>query len=427
MVNPIPGGPSEKLGIHAGDRIVTIENINVAGIKIKTTDVRKKLLGNKGTLVKVGIKRRGVREILDFTITRDKIPLFSLDAAYMVDDKTGYIKLNRFSATTMTEFHEALTKLKTQGIENLILDLQGNGGGYLNTAIDLADQFLDDKKMIVFTQGRNDPRQEHFATPAGDFENGKLIVLIDEGSASASEIVTGAIQDWDRGIVIGRRSFAKGLVQRQYQLPDESEIRLTIARYYTPSGRCIQKPYDKGVKDYHNDFIHRLNKGELTQQDSIKLPDSLKYHTMIKKRTVYGGGGIMPDIFVPLDTSAITDYYRDLIRKGVINRFALNYTDLNRQELKSKYPEYEKFAKDFNVTDKMFEDILKSGDDEKIKRNNDQIATSKELIRLQIKALIARDIFENGKFYQVINDLNPAYKKAVEVMKSKSAYRKILD
>ena len=330
VVSPIPGGPSDKLGIRGGDRIVTIEGKNVAGIGIKTADVRKKLLGPKGTIVNVGIKRRGEKNILDYTITRDKIPLFSLDAAYIVDNKTGYIKLNRFSASTMKEYKEAIAKLQTQGIENLILDLEGNGGGYLNTAIELADEFLDDKKLIVFTKGRNDPKTEHFANQSGSFENGKLIVLIDEGSASAIEIVTGAIQDWDSGIVICRRSFGKGLVQRQYPLPDASEIRLTIARYYTPTGRCIQKPYDKGVKNYQKDLINRYNKGELTQQDSIHFPDSLKYQTLTRKRTVYGGGGIMPDIFVPLDTSEITDYYRDLIRKGVLNRFALNYAEIGR-------------------------------------------------------------------------------------------------
>jgi len=427
VVSPIPGGPSDKLGIRAGDRIVVIDGKNVAGIGIKTADVRKKLLGNKGTQVTVGINRRGEKNVLDYTITRDKIPLFSLDASYMIDKKTGYIKLNRFSATTMKEYHEAIAKLQTQGLENLILDLEGNGGGYLNTAIELADEFLDDKKMIVFTKGRNDPKSEHFASQMGSFEKGKLIVLIDEGSASASEIVTGAIQDWDRGLVIGRRSFGKGLVQRQYPLPDASEIRLTIARYYTPTGRCIQKPYDKGVKNYQNDLVNRLNKGELTQLDSIHFPDSLKYQTLSKKRTVYGGGGIMPDIFVPLDTSAITDNYRDLIRKGVLNRFALNYTDLNRKELSSKYADFTVFNKEFNISENMLEDLKKAGDEEKIKFNDSQFSTSKDLIKIQIKALIARDLYENGRFFEIINLLNPAYQKAVEIINSRSLFNKYME
>ena len=343
VVNPIPGGPSEKLGIKAGDRIVEVDGKNIAGIGLKNSDVIKMLRGEKGTTVNVKIQRRGSENLLDFTITRDKIPIYSLDAAYMVNKEIGYIKLNRFAATSIDEFNKAFSKLKQKGVKKLILDLRGNGGGYLNTAVNLADQFLPDGNMIVYTQGIHAPRYEEHATEKGVWEEGELVVLVDEGSASASEIVSGAIQDWDRGVIIGRRTFGKGLVQRPYILPDNSMIRLTVARYYTPSGRCIQKSYAKGVKDYSNDIINRYNHGELTNADSIHFPDSLKYKTLKLKRTVYGGGGIMPDIFVPLDTTKLPELYAGLIRKGIIYQFTVSYMDTHRDELKAKYKSFNTF------------------------------------------------------------------------------------
>lgn len=338
VTNTIPGGPSEKVGILAGDRIVKIDTAVVAGIKIKNNDVLKKLRGNKGTKVTVGIMRRDEPGLLDFIITRDKIPLFSVDAAYEAAPGIGYIKISRFADSTVDEFQKALAKLKDKGIKSLVLDLSGNGGGYLNRAIELADEFVGDKKKIVYTQGAHAPMQESYATSAGGWEKGKLVVIIDEYSASASEIVTGAIQDWDRGLVVGRRSFGKGLVQKPLNLPDGSVIRLTIARYYTPSGRCIQKPYQKGEEDYELDIYNRVKNGELYSADSIHFDDSLKYFTN-NRRPVYGGGGIMPDVFVPADTMPVSTYSRDLQRKGITNEFTLSYVDRNRSKLMSAYPD----------------------------------------------------------------------------------------
>ena len=308
VIAPLSGGPSEKLGILAGDRILQIDDENIAGIGLTNEGVYKRLKGPKGTKVVVSIKRKGMLELLDFDIIRDKIPIYSRDAAYMVDEKIGYIKLNRFAITTRTEFAEAVDMLREEGMEDLILDLRGNVGGYLNIAIEIADDFFEKGKMLVYTKGEKSPKQENYSTSKGKFKEGKLLTLIDEGSASASEIVAGAIQDWDRGVIVGRRSFGKGLVQAQYQINDGSVIRLTTARYYTPTGRLIQKPYDNGTNEYRMDILSRINRGELAHADSIQFPDSLKFLTLNNKRTVYGGGGIMPDYFVPVDTSYYSDY-----------------------------------------------------------------------------------------------------------------------
>ena len=341
VIQVIPGGPSEKVGLMAGDRIIMVDDTLIAGVKMKNTDVMKRLRGPKNTEVRVKVLRGGVPDLIEFKITRGKIPVYSLDAAYMADKTTGYIKLNRFAASSADEFREALEKLKKQGMKNLILDLQGNGGGYLNIAIDLADEFLGKDKLIVYTEGNKQPREEAKSSARGGFEEGRLVVLVDETSASASEIVTGAIQDWDRGVVVGRRTFGKGLVQRPIDLPDGSMIRLTIARYYTPSGRCIQKPYDKtanpdgtlsgenNLEKYNQELIDRFNHGELMHADSIHFPDSLKYQTKKLARTVYGGGGIMPDFFVPIDTTQYTDYHRNIVAKGVvISRLIVRFTSI---------------------------------------------------------------------------------------------------
>lgn len=416
VVSPISGGPSEKLGIMAGDKIVSIEGENVAGTGITNQDVAAKLRGDKGTKVNVGIKRRGTDGALDFEIIRDKIPIFSLDAAYMATDKVGYIKLNRFSKTTMTEFSEALSDLKSQGMEDLILDLQGNGGGLLQTSIELADQFLKSNELIVYTEGRSYPRREAKATVAGGFEEGRLIVLIDEGSASASEIVSGAIQDWDRGLIVGRRSFGKGLVQRPIPLPDGSLVRLTTQKYYTPSGRCIQKPYDGGAKAYYAEKYDRYNSGELWSLDSIQFPDSLKYLTN-KKRVVYGGGGITPDVFVGLDTSQSSTLNSDLIRKGIMNSFALTYTNKNRKKLLKSYDDVKAFQDGFDVNDVIPKfKVYAEKESEEIEWNDEEYATSEKMITGRLKALIARNLWDYSAYFEVFNPIWPAYQTALEIL-----------
>lgn len=420
ITNTISGGPSEKLGLRSGDRIVTINDTTVAGIGIKNNDVLKKLRGDKGTKVKVGIHRRGVSELMVFNITRDKIPLFSVEASYQAAPGVGYIKISRFADSTVDEFREALKKLKEEyKIQSLVLDLSGNGGGYLNRAIELADEFLSIGKRIVYTEGRNNPRQESFATNAGGWEKGKLVVLVDENSASASEIVSGAIQDWDRGLVIGRRTFAKGLVQKPYPLPDGSAVRLTIARYYTPSGRCIQKPYEAGDENYEMDISKRYEHGELYHADSIRFNDSLKYKTNVG-RLVYGGGGIMPDVFVPLDTSMSSSYYDDLRRNGVLNDFTLTYVDENRAMLKEKYPDMYTFKRDFMVTEDFISKFHAYAEKKSVKRNEEGMKKSDALIRTQLKALVARDLWNSTAYYLVINDINQFMSKSLESLEDKT-------
>lgn len=426
VINPIPGGPSEKVGIKAGDRIVFIDGENVGGIGIKNSDVFAKLRGDKGTKVNVSIHRRLVDELLDFTITRDKIPIFSLDASYMINDDIGYIKINRFAITTMSEFDDALADLTKKGARDLILDLSGNGGGYLDVAIKLADQFLEDSKMIVYTKGEKHPQRKYMSSSRGEFEKGRVVVLIDEGSASASEIVAGAIQDWDRGIIVGRRSFGKGLVQNPMLLFDSSMVRLTIARYYTPSGRLIQKPYDEGFEAYSKDLLNRINNGELSSADSILFPESMKYQTLVSRRTVYGGGGIMPDYFVPIDTSYLSDYYRKLISRGIMNTFILNYVDNNRKKLHNKYEQIGSFIANFEITDDLMSDLTEFADKEGLALVKDDLALSEENIKLVMKSYIARDLWNTNEFYQVINKNNHSLLKAIEVLEKNELYQAAL-
>jgi carboxyl-terminal processing protease len=426
VITPIVGGPSEKLGILAGDRIVKVDGKNIAGIGITNENVYSLLRGAKGTKVIVSILRRNEPALLDFTIVRDKIPINSIDASYVVGDGLGYIKLSRFAMTSTEEFLAAAQDLKKKGATNLILDLTGNSGGYLDVAASLADQFLDDKKLIVYTQGLHAPREEKLAGEEGLFEKGKLIVLIDEGSASASEIVAGAIQDWDRGILIGRRSFGKGLVQRQLVLPDESVIRLTIAHYYTPSGRSIQKSYVKGTEDYEKEIYNRYEHGEFNTADSIKFQDTLKFKTLIKQRTVYGGGGIMPDIFVPVDTSSYSNYFRDLIRKGILNQFVLQYVDKNRDYLKKTYTDFAKFNKEFNVDSVLFADLNSYAQNAGLKFVQHDFDISENQLKISIKAYIARDIWSASEFYEIMNQNDKNFLKAVEVMKNWDEYQKKL-
>jgi carboxyl-terminal processing protease len=427
VISPISGGPSEKVGVQAGDRIVEVEGENVAGVGITNKGVRDRLLGKKGTKVEVGIIRKGVDRLLHFIITRDKIPIHSLDASYMVDDKIGYIRLNRFSRTTAQEFKKSLTQLKQQGMERLILDLTGNAGGYLEIAAKLSDHFLDASKLIVYTKGLNSQRFEYKATRLGDFENGMVAVMIDEGSASASEIVSGAIQDWDRGLVIGRRSFGKGLVQRQFNLQDSSMVRLTIAEYYTPTGRLIQKPYKKGVNKYRKEIMERYEHGELTNKDSISFPDSLKYKTLVNKRVVYGGGGIMPDIFVPIDTSHVTDYLRDLMRQSLLYKFVLNYVDDNRKHLNSNYPDFATFKAQFDVDNyDIVSKLIKFAENNDLKTNENELETSTDRIKMLLKAYIARDIWNMNEFYQIYNQQNNIYIKAKQILQSPDKYQKTI-
>lgn len=427
VVQTIAGGPSEKVGILPGDRFIAVDDSIIAGRKLKNTDIMKRLRGPKGTKVNIKVKRGSNAELLEFRITRDDIPLNSIDAVYMADGKTGYIRLSRFAATSYKEFKDAITKLKKQGMQQLILDLTDNGGGYMQIAAQIANEMLNRGNLIVYTQGRKSPRQNLNADGSGTFRTQKVVVMINQFSASASEILSGAIQDWDRGMVVGRRSFGKGLVQREFLLPDSSSFRLTIARYYTPSGRNIQKPYVKGDReDYDKDIIDRYNHGELQSADSIHFADSLKHTTLRLHRTVYGGGGIMPDVFVPLDTTQYTDYHRRLVAKGIIPQFALRYVDKNRADLKAQYPDAQKFIKEFTVTDEMLNNLVDAGKAEKVDFDKSQFAKSKEMLRTFVKAAIANDLFSTGAYFQIVNEQNDIYKEALSIINDDARYRKII-
>ena len=418
VVQTVSKGPSEKAGILAGDRIVAVNDTTIAGVKMSREDIMKKLRGPKGTTARLSIIRRSVGEPIIFKVVRDKIPLHSVDAAYMLTPTIGIIRLSNFALTTHQEVREAIQKLKKQHMKSLILDLQQNGGGYLDAANGVASEFLEKDALVVYTDGRSVPRQTLKAIGNGLFTEGKLAVLVDESSASAAEIVSGAIQDHDRGIIIGRRTFGKGLVQRPVELPDGSMIRLTVSHYYTPSGRCIQKPYEKGKKDnYDGDLMNRYNSGELMHQDSIHFVDSLKYQTLNQKRTVYGGGGIMPDYFVPLDTTVYTKLYRDLSRKNIILDTYLSYFDKHRSEFKSKYKNFDRFKKDFEVPAELTDSIISQG-----KRKNAVAADDTELqqtlvsLRRTLKALTARDLWDMSEYFAIINEDNDMIKKAIELL-----------
>lgn len=421
VVQPVSGGPSEKVGILAGDRITAVEDTLIAGVKMSTEEIMSRLRGPKGSVVKLTVIRRDIDEPLTFEVKRDKIPIYSLDASYMIAPTIGYIRLNKFGANTIEEFQAALSKLQGQGMKDLILDLQGNGGGYLNAAIDLANEFLPQKSLIVYTEGKASKRSEFVAKGNGNFLKGKLVVLVDEYSASASEIVSGAIQDWDRGTIVGRRTFGKGLVQRPIDLPDGSMIRLTIARYYTPSGRCIQKPYVKGEEeDYDNELVKRLEHGELMHADSIHLPDSLMFKTKRLGRTVYGGGGIMPDYFVPIDTTLYSDYHRDLVAKGVVIKTTLNYIEKNRKALTKSYRKFDDFNRKFEVSNELLDELRKEGEKSGVAFNETEYNTSLPRIKTQLKALIARDIWEMSEYYQVMNQTDNVVQQALKIIEKDS-------
>ena len=418
VIQTVSKGPSEKVGILPGDRIVTVNDTAIAGVKMARDEIMKRLRGPKGSVVELGIVRRGYDEQLVFRVTRDKIPVHTLDAAYMIAPKVGYIKLSSFGATTHEEFSAALAKLKEEKMQHLILDLQGNGGGYLKAAVDMAGDFLQQGQQIVYTEGAKAPRSEFKAEGKGQFREGRLVVLIDEYSASAAEIVTGAVQDWDRGIVVGRRSFGKGLVQRPVPMPDGSMIRLTVARYHTPSGRCIQKPYGENI-DYSKDLVERFNKGELMHADSIHLPDSLKYQTRVMGRTVYGGGGIMPDYFVPIDTVSYTKYHRELTAKGAIANTNLAVIDRYRKEYEKRYPDFKSYEKKFEVDDTVLSILLAEAEKAGVKYDEELYKASLPLLRVQLKALIARDLWEMSQFYEIYNHTDEAVMKGLEIIQSK--------
>ncbi|MCF6333194.1 MAG: S41 family peptidase [Draconibacterium sp.] len=426
VTTTISGGPSEKVGLRAGDRIIEVDNKMIAGIGLKNSDVFDMLRGDKGTRVDLKIMRKHEKDLLDFTIIRDKIPIFSLDASYMLNESTGIIKLNKFSATTTKEFLTAINQLKKENLKNLILDLRGNGGGYLKTAIEISDQFLKNNDLVVFTDGLHDPKREYRATSKGSFEKGNLVVLVNENSASASEIVSGAIQDWDRGIIIGRRSFGKGLVQKPYFLTDGSMVRLTTAHYYTPSGRCIQKPYKDGLKEYRQDYIHRITSGEMFNADSIEFDQLQKYKTLVNGRNVFGGGGIMPDIFIPMDTSSHYQYINKLRRKNIINNYVLDYVDQHREDLKSSYPEFQQFEKNFKVTSNMIEDIVARGKKEEIEKDDASLAFAEKMIKKEVKAFIARDIFSRNELYKIYYKDDEVILKALAVLKNQNEYNNLL-
>jgi len=431
VVQAIPGGPSEKVGLMAGDKIVMIQDELVAGIGIKNIGVRDRLLGDKGTEVTVGVKRGKSDELIDFDIIRDKIPIYSVDAYYMVNENTGYIKLNNFSSTSISEIRKAVFNLRDDGMENMILDLQNNGGGYLRTAVELADEILPGNKKIVSTKGRKFPEKIYERNNSGLLEKGKVIILVNESSASASEIVSGAIQDWDRGLIVGRRTFGKGLVQKPIELPDRTQVRITTSKYYTPSGRCIQKPYKEGSIAYRKERYERYSSGESFNLDSVKFDEDETFQTLIKKRTVYGGGGIIPDYFVPLDTTGTSPYFNKLIRKGIFNQFALYWVNKNRDDLERKYANFEKFNNNFEKSNnklnssEVVKELISYAESEGLEFNEEQFKKAEKTINIRLKANIAQDLFDYKKFYQVINELNSALQQSLIIIEDKEAFSQL--
>lgn len=428
VIQTIAGGPSERVGIIAGDRIVTVNDSAIAGVNMKNTEIMKRLRGKKGTKVNVQVKRGNSKKLIAFCITRDNIPLYSVDASYMLDDKTGYIRISRFGAKTHDEMMDALSALSKKGMKQVIIDLTDNGGGYLNSAIEMGNEFLDAGQMIVYTQGNNSPRNEAKAMGNGRYKDLKMAIMVNQYSASAAEIFTGAMQDWDRAVVVGRRTFAKGLVQRPFRFEDGSMMRLTIARYYTPSGRCIQKPYVKGDKKaYEEDLDNRVKEGELYSIDSIQFNDSLKYTTLKNKRVIYGGGGIMPDVYVPIDTSEYSTYYRDLVAKGVVNQYSIDYVDKHRKDIKNHYATVTDFDKGFELSDAEMKDFIAAGVKDSVKYNDAQYKTSAKVIKMILKGLIGRDVYADPAAYTIIvNHDNKDLAQALSVINDESRFNELL-
>lgn len=433
VLQTLAGGPSERVGILAGDRILSVNDTAISGVKMKNTGIMKLLRGPKGTKVNVKVLRKSSDDkhnLIDFTITRDEIPIYSVDASYMATPTIGYVKLNKFGANTYKEFVEAVNKLKTQGMEDIIIDLTSNTGGYLLAASDILGEILEPGSLTVYTEGLKSPRQTLNAKPSGKeplLQGARVAVMVDQFSASASEILTGAIQDWDRGVVVGRRTFGKGLVQRPFPFPDGSMVKLTIAHYFTPTGRDIQKPYSKGKgKDYAHDIMDRYNSGELMHADSIHYADSLKVNTLVNGRTIYGGGGISPDRFVALDTMLYSEYYRKLMAKGIYNQYAISYTEANRKQLKKTYSNAAKYIAQFEVTDAMLDELTALGQKEGVECNTEEFERSKSIIATLIKGLIGRDVYGEETFYKIWNQENPIYIEAIEALHP-DTYRKLLN
>jgi len=412
VVSALSGGPSESVGLRSGDKIIRVNDKNIAGIGLSNRDVQTHLKGPKGTEVKIEVQRKNISKPIEFTIVRDKIPQFSVDASYMLDHEIGYIKVSRFAQTTYSELKDAMSKLQKEGMKKLILDLQGNPGGYMDQAINIADEFLPTGEKIVFTKGQEEKYNENaFATEQGDFERGDLIVLVNEGSASASEIVAGALQDNDRALIVGRRSYGKGLVQRPFDLNDGSEVRLTISRYYTPSGRSIQKPYDN-LDDYDKDLMKRYKKGEFFSADSIQFNDSLKFETT-SGRSVYGGGGIMPDYFVSLDTASNSRYFNQLFNANILREYAFGYANENEIALKEKgYPDY---LQNFEISQVMINEIIEMGRKNKIEPDYKDLSKNKRLFQIYIKAEVARNVWNNEAFYPIFNETNEVLQQAIKL------------
>lgn len=420
VLQTVAGGPAERVGLLPGDRIIAVNDSTIAGVKMKNSDIMKRLRGPKGTIVDVTVLRQP--DTIPFRITRDDIPIFSVDASYMASPTIGYIRLSRFGMETPEEIRNAIESLQEKGMENLILDLTDNGGGFLQSAVEILGEILPAGSLAVYTKGTKSPRRNNYAFPRylhPLFEEGRLVIMLNQYSASASEILAGAVQDWDRGLVVGRRSFGKGLVQYPIELPDSSMIRLTTAHYYTPTGRDIQKPYEKGNrKAYSKDIEDRFEHGELMHSDSVKYNDSLKYKTIVNKRDIYGGGGIYPDRFVALDTMDFTKYYRNIVAKGIINKYVIRYVDQHRNEIREKYKNDDNFTANFEVTPEMLDVIKKMGEEEKIEFNEEEFNRSRPLFEIIIKALIGRDIFENSTYYKVYNNYDPIYREALRLIGS---------
>ena len=428
VIQTIPGGPSERVGVLAGDRIIYVNDTTIAGVKMKNSDIQKRLRGKKGTQVTIKVKRPGVKDLITFRITRDNIPLHSIDAQYMLDERTGYLRISRFGAKTHEEMMDALKELKRQGMTQLVMDLSDNGGGYLNAAIDMCNEFLDRGQLMVYTQGSNSPRNEAHANGWGDYKDLPMVVIVNQYSASAAEIFAGAMQDWDRAVIVGRRTFGKGLVQRPFKFEDGSMMRLTVARYYTPSGRCIQKPYDRGNKKaYEKELLDRANEGEYYSLDSIQINDTVRYTTRLNHRTIYGGGGVMPDVYVPVDTSEYSTYYRDLSAKGILNQYAIKYVDKNRKSIAKQYATVNDFDGGFTVSDEMMRDLIAMGEQDSVKYDEEKYHTSQLLLKDIVKGLIARDVYGDQSAYNVIiNHRNKDLQAAVEVLNDRERFNRLL-
>lgn len=428
VIQTTSGGPSEKVGILPGDRIIQAGDSVIAGRKLPNSRIIKILRGEKGSQVLLKVLRKGSPEPIAFLVTRDDIPVYSVDAAYMADPTTGYIRISRFGEETEKEFEKALSDLRAKGMQNLIIDLEDNGGGYLQAAHQLTSHFLEKGDMVVYTDAPKMGRSDFRVERAGDFRKGRLVIMANQYSASAAEILSGAVQDNDRGLIVGRRTFGKGLVQRPFPFPDGSMIRLTVSRYYTPSGRSIQKPYAPGDEEaYRKDMLNRYEAGEFSSADSIHLPDSLRYSTLRNRRPVYGGGGIMPDLFVPIDTTMYSTYYRDLVAKGVINRFAITYVDAHRKSLRAEYPDGEAFDRGFTFTPEMLDEVVALGRADSVMPDSAMLEKSRPLIATIVKGLIARDLFESTDYFRVVNPaLSPSYRAALDLINDEERYNRLL-